>query len=504
VTNARRDEGLYRSGLALAAAGKHEHALHALREYLLTAPRDGRALNDAGAILYALGRFDEAVEHLARARELLPPPAPQTLENLAEAYLAAGRPADTIRLWDDLRGAGVLEPGMVHRAAAALLERGDRPGAMEALLRCRQHWPDQAALGPILERLRALRARVAFFCGFDDLPAVQDLYEFVARRFPTRLADGDRPKETFELMQWCDIAWFEGCAGGLVQASRLPKVCRIAARLQAAEALGPAAAEVNWAHVDVLAAAGARPIGPRAGAAGAPGPGAVRCLGYGVNLDRWPFADRPRGAHLACLVHDAGSANLPLLLQCFHALHRADGRYKLFVAGLARDGGALDQYLACLRTELGLDGSAFFEPAPDDKPRWLADKHYVVSAAVDGSDLPGVLEAMATGLEPVVHAWPGSRELLDETHLFRTSEEFCRRVLHDPYEPRACRDFVAGRFALARMLERVNEVLCALEADPLKGDEPQDLADEAAWSALCAELQSRPGGTRAAPHDGRR
>jgi len=80
----------YQKGLKLAEAGKHAEALTYIQTHLQRAPQDFEALNDAGAILHCLGRSDEAIEHLAKARALKPK-STEILWNLAESYLAAGK-----------------------------------------------------------------------------------------------------------------------------------------------------------------------------------------------------------------------------------------------------------------------------------------------------------------------------------------------------------------------------------------------------------------------------
>ena len=60
MTGSSSEGGTYGQGLKLADAGKHEEALALIQEHLLGSPEDGQALNDAGALLYALGRLDEA------------------------------------------------------------------------------------------------------------------------------------------------------------------------------------------------------------------------------------------------------------------------------------------------------------------------------------------------------------------------------------------------------------------------------------------------------------
>ncbi|UCE50618.1 MAG: hypothetical protein JSW47_10725, partial [Phycisphaerales bacterium] len=60
----------YEKALELAEAGKHQEALRYMQEQLRTTGDDAEVLNDTGAILHCLGRSDEAIDHILRARSI--------------------------------------------------------------------------------------------------------------------------------------------------------------------------------------------------------------------------------------------------------------------------------------------------------------------------------------------------------------------------------------------------------------------------------------------------
>ena len=80
----------YQKALELAEFGKHAKALSCIQKYLSSAPNDAEALNDTGAILHCLGRSDEALDHLVKARNLQPDSA-EIIWNLSEMYLATAK-----------------------------------------------------------------------------------------------------------------------------------------------------------------------------------------------------------------------------------------------------------------------------------------------------------------------------------------------------------------------------------------------------------------------------
>src|SRR6266581_6844789 len=75
-------------GWALAQQGKHEEAIEACREAIAVDPTFGNPYNDIGAYLIELGREDEAIEWLERAKTA-PRYEPRHFPhyNLGRAYL---------------------------------------------------------------------------------------------------------------------------------------------------------------------------------------------------------------------------------------------------------------------------------------------------------------------------------------------------------------------------------------------------------------------------------
>jgi glycosyltransferase involved in cell wall biosynthesis len=471
----------YRHALELVADGRHEEALHALQEHLLGHPADGEALNDAGALLYGLGRLDEAIRHLEMALTQLPHRPAKTLANLAEAYLAAERPAEALGLFDELAAAAALTSDLANRTATALLQHNDRAGAMEALLRCLHLAAPQQQedLLPLVAKLRSLRANVGIFPrgGEGTRPGRQmlrSLRRHLEPRFPTRLYRGSGEDDLGPFLRWCDIAWFEGCGPEALLATRLPKTCRIVIHIHPHEAYDPALEQVHWAHADVLVTSGSRRVrdflARRLSDFGRCG--RIEHLPPGVDFEQLPAADPRPGKNLAC-VGDLDPRHNPMfLVQCFRRLHGIDPQFRLSFAGYFHD-DALEAYLTDLLGELDLTEAVSFDGWQEDLPAYLADKQYIVSAGILEAHDASVLEAMGMGLQPVIHWFPGAADLYPAEALYRTDEEFCRRILDDALDPQACRRFVREHFGIEAFLARAGGLLVALEDGLLRRQVPQ-------------------------------
>ena len=95
----------------------------------------------------------------------------------------------------------------------------------------------------------------------------------------------------------------------------------------------------------------------------------------------------------------------------------------------------------------------------------LADKHYIVSTSMIESQGMGVLEAMAVGLKPVVHNFPGSEGTFGKEWLFNTADEFCGQILNGYYQPGRYRKFVEERYPLSGQLDSIGSMFSELIAE---------------------------------------
>jgi hypothetical protein len=450
--------------LELAEAGRHEEALACIQGHLRTSPDDAQAHNDAGAILYCLGRSVEAIEHLVRARKLRPDCA-EIIWNLVEAYLAEGRAGEAAELFDDMERMGIMSADVLNRTANVFLNQDNKGDAVEMLQRSLNISPNQEILRPMVDVIRSKRPKIAFFCGGDGMTFLADIVEFTKQRFEIRVFDGQTENELYELMKWSDVSWFEWCTNLAVMASNLPKVCRNIVRLHRYEAYEAWPQEVNWDSIDVLVTVGnsfvkdalvqrVPDIERRT---------SVVTIPNGVNLEKFRFANRQRGKNIAFLANLRMIKNPGFVLQCMQKLLYIDPEYRLFFGGMSAD-AVLEQYLRHMVDALNLRDAVFFDGWQGDVNSWFEDKHYVVSTSVIESQGMGVLEGMACGLKPVVHNFPGASQIFPPEFVFNISEQFCEQMLSDTYEPQRYRHFVEENYSLKNQLCKVNEIFTQLEA----------------------------------------
>ncbi|MBN1974923.1 MAG: glycosyltransferase [Sedimentisphaerales bacterium] len=454
----------YQKGLDAAQAGQYEQALCFMQEHLHTAGEDAQVLNDTGAILHCLGRSEEAIAYFLKARRLNSESA-EILWNLTETYLATGRAKEASCLFDDMKRMEILNVDVLNRTANVFLNQNNKAGAVEMLLQSLYICPKQEILIPMLSVIKSKRPKIAFFCGGDGMNFLNEIYEFAKQRFEVRLFDGRTEDQLYELMKWSDISWFEWCTNLAVIGSRKPKVCENIIRLHRYEAYEQWPREVNWSNIDLLITVGNSFV-KNALIQSVPeieNQTSLVTIPSGVNLERFTFIDKPRGKNIAFLSNLRLVKNPAMILQCMQKLHYIDPEYKLFFAGQFQD-GSLEQYLRYMVNTLGLQDVVFFDNWQRDVHVWLKDKHYAASTSIIESQGMGILEAMACGLKPVIHNFPGASEIFRPEYVFNISEEFCQHVLSESYEPQQYRRFVEEKYPLKKQLAEINNIFIQLEA----------------------------------------
>jgi tetratricopeptide (TPR) repeat protein len=485
----------YQRGLELASSGRHQEGLNCIREHLRVAPNDAQALNDAGAILHCLGRSEEAVDCLAKARNLQNDSA-EIVWNLVEVYLACGRAVEASSLFDNMERMKILSVEVLNRTATMLLDQGRKGQAIEVLLRSCRLWPEQEVLKPMLGVVRSKRPKVAFFRdlnsrGSGEDGAFAEACEFIRQRFQTEFYpgfDGMLPGEALagmreserqaekvaNLVRWSDIAWFDGGGEMTVEASRLGGDSRIVVSLRRSDLRGRWAKDVRWENVSILVQIG----GPATSlSVGSPVEDMLLeqvpdihnrtrlvVVPNGIDLCRYTLRRRERGKHLACIGCLTTEANPAFLVQCMQKLHYIDPGYKLSFAGTF-EGPLLEQYLRHMVRALNLEDVVTFEPPCGELNHWLSDKHFIVAAGISENQVEALLAGMACGLKPVIHNFPGADKLFPQRHLFNIAEQFCELVLARDYEPEQYRRFVERHYRIEEQLSRVNGILQQLEAE---------------------------------------
>lgn len=419
----------YQRAVALFEAGRLDESLEHFEIFLKERPISGKAWNGAGTVLFRLGQIEKAGRYFMRSLEQQDRPA-EAWRNLICTYLVSGKPARAMRLLKTVDHEAHADIALACRTARVFEQQSDPASAMSVLQYGKRLDGDSALLSKEIERLRAGRAKVAFFSGGVCGRDLDAIIEYTQERYPVQVYEGRNPADIDGLMQWCDICWFEGCGDVTAAGTGGEKTCRTIVRLQSGSDERPEA--VCWNHVDVLVTTGCphalRELEERCPGLEAQVPFVT--IASGADVEKIAFRRRGRGKEIAVVVTEAGRAGI---MSCVSALTKYDGRYQFHYVETARE--------AVMREDVS----------------------YVVSACDTEAARMAVLEAMAGGVKPVVRDFPGAEAIFGKNYLFRTAEEFCGRILEADYDSEAYRLHVEKKCPLSRSLLQIDELFAGFE-----------------------------------------
>jgi len=216
----------YAKGLELAESGKYQDALTHMQQHLKNNPGDAEALNDVGAILYCLGRNIEAIEHFTKSIKS-DKDFGEAYWNLVEAYLSCRKPQKASLLFDDMARLKILNADVVNRTANQFLEQDSLGAAIEMMILSLELSNKQDILLPMIEVVRSKRPKIAFF----GTPKEDEFYKYINQRYMTECFSEKSQEQLPDLINWCDIAWFDSDEESLSRTAVLPKTCKIAVKL---------------------------------------------------------------------------------------------------------------------------------------------------------------------------------------------------------------------------------------------------------------------------------
>ncbi len=329
-----------------------------------------------------------------------------------------------------------------------------------------QKWQNEAAqVSPastetqvVKTSVRAHGLKIAFFAAFQSFldPILNDLRP----DNEIRLFTSGTEEQMLEMLEWCDVAWFEWCDNLVIASSRMPKRCKIICRLHSYEAFTDMPRQVDWSKIDHLVLVNRsvqellkRSVDPRV---------TISVIHNGVDTEKFSIpAGKKYGKRICSIGYINYKKNPALLLYCFKAIHDYDNRYRFHIAGTHQD-PRIQIYFEHLVPKLQIPIS--FDGWVEDVPGYLRDKDYVISTSLFESFHYSIAEGMASGLAPLIHDWLGASYLYPEEFLFTTPQHCVALVRRLEREDRValgkrCREHVVSRYEQKTQLAKVNALI---------------------------------------------
>ncbi len=263
------------------------------------------------------------------------------------------------------------------------------------------------------------------------LAPIRDWFE---SRFEVRVIKGNNRDKIQEALNWADLTWVEWVQKLAVDVSKMERKGKLVMRLHSFEAYTSLPSLVDWQNVDALVL-----VAPhvtdilRLRISDITDLTTIFILPNCIDTDQFDIpANKQKTGKIAFVGQLRHTKNLPLVLQCFASAHQADPTLTLHLAG-EYDGGELEVmelalYINHITHAMGLGKSVSLHRHVDDIATWLQDKDALISASIRESFGYNIGEAMACGVRPAIHNFPGAGSIYPEELIFNTVKE-CRNIL---------------------------------------------------------------------------
>jgi glycosyltransferase involved in cell wall biosynthesis len=163
-----------------------------------------------------------------------------------------------------------------------------------------------------------------------------------------------------------------------------------------------------------------------------------------VDTKKWTFKERTfnNNIGMVCFIHP--KKNLTLAAQVLAAL---PSKYSLHLAGACQD-WALLEYINHICHESHRKFYWYGRLKFEMLDSWWDMMDCCLSVSMSEGNPNNVIEAMAKGIKPVVHNWPGAIDQFPEECVFNTVESACQIIQNDDYDSSKYRQWAEDRYSL--------------------------------------------------------
>ena len=298
--------------------------------------------------------------------------------------------------------------------------------------------------------------KVVFFVkpGMDSF--LEDIIEGVSNDYEVKKIVVKNYKEIDQWMAWADICWFEWCDELIIYGSKLELANekRIVCRLHRYEAFSDYPSRVDWTKIDKVIFVSEHIRDVLANKVKNLNDKCI-VITNGINLEKFKFYQRDKGYNLAWIGYLNLRKNPMIVLQYFSELVKKDSRYHLYFAGSFQD-AALMYYMKDMIIRLQIENNTHFDGFVDNDKisEWLKDKQYIVTGSIAEGHPVGVMEAMASGLKPILHYFPGIEKFYPREFIYYTLDDF-NRAIDSNYDSNVYRKFIEENYSLEKQVEKI-------------------------------------------------
>lgn len=173
----------------------------------------------------------------------------------------------------------------------------------------------------------------------------------------------------------------------------------------------------------------------------------------GIDLDEWRFIDRRPNKKIAWVNDLCHKKGIQLLIQFAFQMPYD---YSIFPAGSqgdARRSFYFNYITQAMRTSSKIAPIRRYK----DVQEFLGNKSYALCTSIVEGHPNALLEAMAVGIKPLIHNFPGSKDLFPEKFIWNTIDEAIE-ILKGDYNSAEYRAFVEDKYDMNKVYPRIEEL----------------------------------------------
>lgn len=180
----------------------------------------------------------------------------------------------------------------------------------------------------------------------------------------------------------------------------------------------------------------------------------VHLIYNGTDLNKWTFKERIPNNKIGMACHIHPKKNLPLALQVVENLPEY---YELHIAGDIQD-PCTAEYLNHLGKAIRRKVYLYGHIPREKLDVWWEQMGYCLSTSISEGNPNNVIEAMAKGIKPVIHNWPGAKDQFGKW-VFEGAFQASRDISFPEYNSSEYRDWVSKYFSLKNISDVVDIAL---------------------------------------------
>lgn len=161
----------------------------------------------------------------------------------------------------------------------------------------------------------------------------------------------------------------------------------------------------------------------------------------------WTYKKHRHGNKIAMVGNVNYRKNIPLALEILDWMPPGT---QLHIAGAIQQ----VEIIAYVREMPKAGALCAFHRKVDDVNKWLDDKDYLLLCSVSEGNPNCVIEAMAKGIKPVIHRFPGCEDQFPGEMLFRTTQHAATMMNNKSrYDSDAYRAWAQDKFSMSNLLD---------------------------------------------------